>query len=174
MIRLKIIITLALLTISNFSFGQNNCGITVDTFKIFLDENLDSFVTALKSEHFQTFRDKKNIPATIKEQLDCLTDDKFSLANPKENYICCCTSSRKLPRRRLLFFSLSNNTFLMTYLTGGVGVSTTILLAKIQNDKISDIWTGYGFPEFKSKEEVIKYINSKRKVQFELHSDVSL
>ena len=174
MTRLKVIITITLFIITNFTFGQNNCGITIDTTKIFLDENLDSFIIALKSEHFQTFNDKRNIPASIKEQLDCLTDDKFSLANPKEEYMCCCTSSRKSPRRQLLFFSLSNNTLLMTYLTGGVGVSTTILLAKIQNNKIIDIWTGYGFPEFKSKEQVIKYINSKRKVQFELHGNVSL
>jgi hypothetical protein len=160
---------LILLTIAFSSFGQNNCGITVDTTKILLDENLDSFVTSLKSEQFQTFRDKKNIPSFIKVQLDCLTKDKFSLANPGENYICCCTSSQELPRRQLLFFSLNKDVFLITYLTGGIGVSTTILLAKLKDDKIVDIWTGYGFPKFKSKEEVIKHITAKRKLELGLH-----
>ena len=169
-----IIAFLILLAATNYTFGQNSCGIQIDTVKILLDENLDSFVTSLKSEHFQTFNDKKNIPAIIKEQLDCLTKDQFSLANPKEDYRCCCTSSQKLPRRQLLFFSLSKKTLLMTYLTGGIGVSTTILLARLQDNKIIDIWTGYGFPEFKSKEEVVRHINKKRKIQLGLHGYVSL
>jgi len=139
------------------------------------DENLDNFITALKSEHFQTFRDKQNIPTFIKEQLDCLTKDKFSLANPNEEYRCCCTSSLELPARQLQFLSLSDNTLLMTYLTGGWGVSTSIILAKIKDKKIIDIWTGYGFPKFKSKEEVIKHINNKRNVELGLHgNNVSL
>ena len=169
-----IIVFLILLAATNYTFGQNPCGIQIDTVKILLDENLDSFLTSLKSERFQTFNDKKNIPAIIKEQLDCLTKDQFSLANPKEEYRCCCTSSQKLPKRQLLFFSLSANTLLMTYLTGGDGVSTTILLARLQDEKIIDIWTGYGFPKFRSKRKVIKYINSKRNIELGLHTYVSV
>jgi len=106
-----IIIIIFALSICTFSsFGQNKYRLPVDTIRILLDENLDSFVAALKSEHFQTFKDKKNIPSFIKEQLDCLTKDKFSLANPKEEYRCCCTSSQESPVRQLLFFSLSENT----------------------------------------------------------------
>ncbi|UEG50350.1 hypothetical protein LK994_02530 [Ferruginibacter lapsinanis] len=154
------------------SFGQNDCGITVDTTKIFLDENLDSFLSDLQLQTFQTFTNKKQIPQAIKQQLDCLTKDSFSIANPNEEYRCCCTSSKKLPRRKLLFFSQSKDIFLITYLTGGLGESTTILLLKLQGDKIIDIWTGYGFPEFKSKNEVIKHIEKKRKSEFGLHSNL--
>ena len=162
------------LSLSYNSFGQNNCGITVDTTKIFLDENLDGFVSDLQSQGFQTFTDKKQIPQFIQQQLSCLTNDKFSIANPNEDYRCCCTSSQKLPRRKLLFFSKSKDIFLITYVTGGVGVSTTILMFKLQGDKIIDFWTGYGFPEFKSKDEVIKHIKKKRKTQFGLHVNLSI
>ena len=162
------------LTLSFNSFGQNICSITVDTTKIFLDKNLDSFLSDLQSQTFQTFTDKKQIPQSIKQQLNCLTKDKFSLANPDEQYRCCCTSSQKLPGRKLLFFSKSKDVFLITYLTGGIGVSTTILLLKLQGDKIIDIWTGYGFPEFKSKNEVIKHIKEKRKTEFGLHGSLSI
>jgi len=162
------------LTLSNNLFGQNNCGISVDTTKIFLDTNLDGFLSDLQSQTFQTFTDKKQIPQSIRQQLNCLTRDKFSIANPNEEYRCCCTSSQKLPRRKLLFFSQSKDIFLITYLTGGVGVSTTILLLKLQGDKIIDIWTGYGFPEFKSKDEVIKHIKQKRKSEFGLHGSLSI
>jgi Fe-S cluster assembly iron-binding protein IscA len=159
------------LTLPFNSVGQNNCGITVDTSKILLDENLDSFLSYLQTESFQTYSDKKKLPVFIKQQLNCLTKDKFSLANPNEKYRCCCTSSDKLPRRKLLFFSTSQDVFLITYLTGGIGVSTNILMFKFQGDKIIDLWTGYGFPEFKSKEEVIKHIKQNRKKEFGLHSN---
>ncbi|CAN5701613.1 hypothetical protein BH11BAC3_BH11BAC3_36450 [soil metagenome] len=162
------------LTLPSITLGQNNCGITVDTTKIFLDKNLDGFISDLQSQSFQTFSDKKQIPQSIKQQLDCLTKDKFSIANPNEGYRCCCTSSQKLPQRKLLFFSQSKDIFLIIYLTGGVGVSTTILLLKLEGDKIIDIWTGYGFPEFKSKDEVIKHIKEKRKTEFGLHSNLSI
>lgn len=162
------------LILSYNSFGQNICGITVDTTKIFLDENLNSFLSDLQSESFQTYTDKKQIPLLIRQQLNCLTNDKFSIANPAEEYQCCCTSSQELPRRKLLFFSKSKNIFLITYLTGGVGVSTTILMFKLQGDKIIDLWTGYGFSEFKSKDEVIKHIKKKRKTKFGLHANLSI
>lgn len=162
------------LTLSNSLFGQNDCGITIDTTKIFLDKNLDSFLSGLQSQAFQTFTDKKQIPQSIRQQLNCLTKDNFSIANPNEEYRCCCTSPQELSRRKLLFFSQSKDIFLITYLTGGDGVSTTILLLKLQGNKIIDIWTGYGFSEFKSKEEVIKHIKQKRKSEFGLHSNLSI
>ncbi|MDB5276127.1 MAG: hypothetical protein JWR61_1082 [Ferruginibacter sp.] len=171
MTKINYFILLLFLTLSYNSFGQNNCGVTVDTIKILLDENLDTFLSDLQSESFQSYTDKKKLPAFIKQQLDCLTKDKFSLANPNEDYRCCCTSSGKLPSRKLLFFSTSKDIFLITYLTGGIGISTSILMFKFQGDRIIDLWTGYGFPEFKSKDDVIKHIKLKRKKEFGLHSN---
>ena len=170
----KYFIILFFLSLTFNSFGQNKCGINVDTSKIFLDENLDTFLFDLQTGNFQTFADKSKIPKIIKQQLNCLTEDKFSIANPNEEYRCCCTSSQKLPERKLLFFSTSKDIFLITYLTGGIGVSTTILMFKLQGDKIIDLWTGYGFPEFKSKDQVVKYIKQKRKLKYGLHSNLSI
>ena len=174
MTKAKITVILALLAITNSSFVQNYCDITVDTLKILLDENLDSFVTSLESEHFLTFKDKKSIPTAIKEQLGCLTKDEFSLANPKEDYICCCTSSQKLPRRQLLFFLLEQKNLADDLPDWRVWRFDYSSLARLQGDKIIDIWTGYGFPKFKSKEEVVKHINNNRKIQLGLHGYVSL
>jgi hypothetical protein len=160
--------------LSSCSFAQNNCGITVDTMKIYLDENLADFISDLQTQKFKTSRDKNQIPGTIKQYLNCLTNDSFSIANPNEEYRCCCTSSEKLPRRKLLFFSENKGMFLFTYLTGGVGVSTKILMLKVQDDKVIDLWIGYSFTELKSKDQVVKYINEKRKVKFGLHGDIAL
>jgi len=170
---IKNLIIFFVLALSNSLFGQNSCGITVDTMKIYLDENLDGFLSDLQTQNFETSRDRSQIPNKIKEYLNCLTKDNFSIANPNEEYRCCCTSSNKLPRRKLLFFSQSKDVFLITYLTGGIGVSTTIVMFKLQDNKVIDLWTGYGFPEFKSKDEIVKHIKKKRKVEFGLHGDIS-
>ena len=61
-------------------------------------------------------------------------------------------------------FSESRGMFLITYLTGGVGVSTKILMLKLQDDKVIDLWSGYSFSEFKSKGQVVKYIKKKNSV----------
>ena len=174
MTKTKYFIALLFLTLTLNSFGQNICGIYVDTNKIFFDENLDMFLSKLNTETFQTFKDKKQLPQFLKLQLNCLTKDSFSIANPNEDYRCCCTSSQKLPKRKLLFFSTSKDILLMTYLTGGVGVSTTILMLKFKDDKIIDIWTGYGFPEFKTRKQVLRHINIKRKKEFGLHSNIDI
>lgn len=174
MVAVKYFIITLFLTLSNYSFAQNNCGITVDTMKIYLDENLDGFISDLQTQKFKTSREKSQIPNTVKQYLSCLTQDSFSLANPNEEYRCCCGSSQKLPKRKLLFFSESKGMILITYLTGGIGVSTKILMLKLQDDKVIDLWTGYSFSEFKSKDQVVKYIKEKRKIQFGLHGDIAL
>ena len=170
----KYFIFFIFLALTNNLLGQNNCGIPIDTVKIYLDENLDSFLSDFQTGNFKTSTDKNEIPKFIKQQLDCLSMDEFSIANPNEDYRCCCTSSQKLPIRKLLFFSVSKDVFLITYLTGGVGESTTILMFKLKSDKIIDLWAGYGFSKFKSKDEVIRYISKKRKTQFGLHGDLSI
>ncbi|WP_046367575.1 hypothetical protein [Flavihumibacter petaseus] len=162
------------LAFSYSSFGQNSCGIAVDTNRIFLDKGLDGFLSILQSQAFETFKDKQQIPPFIRQQLNCLTNDKFSIANYNEDYRCCCTSSQELPRRKLLFFLASKDIFLIAYLTGGAGVSTTILMFRLQNEKVIDLWTGYGFQKFKSKDDVIKHIKLKRKTQFGLHANLSI
>ena len=166
----KYFIGLIFLTLNLNSVGQNTCGISVDTTRILSDENLGAFISDLKQDSFQTFIDKRQLPNFIKQQLHCLTKDKFSIANPNEEYRCCCTSSHKLPKRKLLFFSTSKDVLLITYLTGGNGVSTTILILKFKADKVIDIWTGYGFAQFKSKAEVIHHLETKRKKASGLHS----
>jgi hypothetical protein len=168
--KLNYLIVIFFLTLTFKSFGQNACGISVDTTKILMDVNLDAFVSSLRTGNLQTFKDIRKLPSFIKQQLDCLTKDNFSIANPNEEYRCCCTSSQKLPKRKLLFFSTSNDMLLITYLTGGVGTSTTILLLKFKDKKVVDVWTGYGFPEFKTKEEVIEHIEAKKKKEFGLHT----
>jgi hypothetical protein len=167
MINIKNIIVLLSLFIQYSALGQNTCGISIDTPTILSNKDLSSLINDLQIGGFRTCKDKSQIPNVIRTQLNCLTKDTFRIANPNESYRCCCTSPQELPGRKLLFFSMSKDFFLITYLTGGMGVSTTILIFKLQNDKIIDLWRGVGFAEFKSKDEVVKFMKEPRNLDLE-------
>jgi hypothetical protein len=135
--------------------------------------NLDKFLSRISSEHFKVYNNKTAISAFIDEQLHSLTGG-FSIANPGEEFQCCCTSPRTLPKRKLDFLAVSNDVFVMTYLTGGVGEEEHILLIKFKDNKIIDLWCGSSFPSLHSLREIEKYISKRRKKPSDLHPNFYL
>jgi len=138
-------------------FGQHGGSFKIDSARIYLDENLDGFLSDLKLGKFVESNEIGSIPVGIKKQLDSLAGD-FSIASPNADYRCCCTSSRKLPLRKLGYLSKSNHLLVMTYLTGGVGVSTHILLIRFNGDMIRDMWIADCLADLKSRGEIIRFI----------------
>ncbi|MDI9366613.1 MAG: hypothetical protein QM541_16775 [Flavobacterium sp.] len=165
------IILFGLLFLPFFSFGQNNCSFKIDTTKILTKENLRKFATKLKNDTFQSFTDINEIPTFIKKQLNCLTNG-FSIANPNEDYRCCCTSPRHLPNRKLIFVGKSKNVLAMTYLTGGFGVSTHLLLIQFENNKIIDLWTGYCPSYLTNLAEILNHIEERNKKKSDFDSNI--
>jgi hypothetical protein len=154
-------------------YAQKRNHFKLDSARILLDKNLDSFLSDLKSGKFVDSNEIGAIPNGIKKQLSTLAGD-FSIANPNEEYQSGCTSSRKLPRRKLVYLSKSEHLLVMTYLTGGVGVSTHILFIRFNGDTIVDMWLADCLADLTSKEEIIRYINKHRKVPGDLHPNLSL
>lgn len=163
MTNIKYTILSIFIFIQLISSGQNNCDLSVDSVEMISKQQLNNLTTNLEAQHFETYKNKKLIPAGIKHQLICLTEDSFSIANPNESYRCCCASPKELPARKLLFFAKSKNYFLICYLTGGIGVSTTIQIFKQENEKFVDAWNGYVFNRFQSPSEVISYMKLVKK-----------
>ncbi len=157
---IKYLILLIALVTNSKSFGQNGCNFHTDSFDLLTNKDFNALIANLETQNFQTSKDKKQISSVIKNQLICLTEDSFSLANPGEAYRCCCTSSKELPRRKLLLFLKNKDFFLIAYLTGGMGVSTTVEIFKLQNESFVDSWLGTSFNDFKSHSEIIKYMKS--------------
>src|SRR5450432_4089593 len=129
-------------TMATSVYSQLAGKFTLDSLTIYTNENLDSLTSKLKSVDLKIYNDKSKIPPEVKEQLDILTKDNFSIANKNEQYRCCCTSPRTLPTRQLQFLAVSKEFLAMTYLTGGVGESTHILLISFYKSAITDLWTG--------------------------------
>ena len=158
------------LIISHAAIGQKQRNCIIDTNRILLNLDLDSFIHKLNEEPFTVFNGKENIPKFVMNRLNCLTGG-FSLANPEQEYQCCCTSSQKLPRRKLLYLAKSRNTLVMTYLTGGYGVSVRLLLIQFSGQRIERIWSGFAFTELKSNNEIISYIKENRHKKWGLNTN---
>ena len=168
---LKRVFIFFLLTLPFCVTAQKSCDFKIDTSKILLNENLDKFISKLQTEKFTVYNNKNEIPKSVKKSLDCLTK-KFSIANPNQEYACCCTSSAKLPRRKLLFLSKSEDILVMTYLTGGFGVSTHLVFIQFDNDKIIDLWAGHGSESLKSNKEIEQFIKELRNKEWGLNTNI--
>ncbi len=163
--------TLVLVFVTIFSVvGQKNCNCVVDTNRILLNLDLDYFLSGLKSDIHSTPQ-KDSIPKFIMDQLDCLTHG-FSLANSNQDYQCCCTSSRDLPKRKLLYLAESKDMFVMTYLTGGIGVETHLLLIKFSAGRIEKLWTGFGDHNLRSPKMIASFIKKYRYKEWGLHTNM--
>jgi hypothetical protein len=158
------------LTISSSTIGQKNCAYKIDTSKILLNENLDSFLTKLKDNTFQISKDKKDIPLFIKQQLECLAHN-FSIANPNEQYNSTDVFTEGLPSRQLLFLGTSEDVFAMTYLLGGFGTSAHIIFIKFKDDQIVDLWAGVSQQDLKSIHQILIYIKQHRDKHWGLNTN---
>jgi hypothetical protein len=167
-------LSVGLLVLSSMSLlGQSTKMYEMDSVKIYFNQNLNSFLSCINHDYFQTYNNKNSIPPFITEQLDYFAGG-FSLANPKEQYQCCCTSPMTLPRRKLDFLSISNNVFVMTYLTGGIAVEEHILLIKFERKRIVDIWYGLADYSLHSLRDIAKYVSRRKKNPQDLHMNLDL
>ena len=154
MVYLKTVIFVVLFSSQVFTLlGQNNCIFKIDTLNIQTNQNLDNFLYKLRFDPFEYSTKKNNMPLFIKEALNCLTNDTFSLANPNEDFRCCCTSSQSLPKRQLIFSAKSKNVFALVYLTGGILEQTHILLINYFDNVISDMWLSIASKPLKNLKE---------------------
>jgi hypothetical protein len=165
------LITFGLLLFPIISIGQKSNSFAIDTAKILTNENLDNFVQCLRTDTFQIFGDKDAIPKYVKKQLDRLTKG-FSIANPNQDWQCCCTSPRRLPERQLNFLAKSKDVLVLTYKTGGWGISTHLLMIRFDNDKILDLWSGYCWTDITKVDEIVSYIDETRKSNRELNTNI--
>ena len=56
----------------------------------------------------------------------------------------------------------------MTYLTGGVGECTHVLLFWFEHNTIKDFWTGVSLRDIQNKQQVVRFIENAKKKEFNL------
>ena len=144
--------------------AQTNCSFQIDTNRILTNQNLDQFLSLLKTDSLRITFNKDDIPEFIKAELDCLTHN-FRIANPKERYNATDVIDKDLPGRQLIFLGLGKNLFLMQYYIGGIGKSTNLLLVKFNSEQILEIWKGFGLDDTKNIKDIPNFLETGRKRQ---------
>jgi hypothetical protein len=159
---MRTIFSLLLVFTSTFISAQKKCNYKIDSAAILKNTNLQGFIDSLQVLEISTKNDKKHIPKGVQKALNCWAG-KFSIANPVEPFQATdvVLVGKKLPWRRIIYLGTSNNYLIMSYQHGGPALFFRILLVKFENDKIIDIWTGYG-AELRTKSEILRYLNSQK------------
>jgi len=129
--------------------NDNDCNISINKKSIRFNSNLDVFLKSLGNDSFSVSADRNQIPKYIIGKLYCLID---TLANKDEEWSSGCMQFEGIPKRQLLFHAINmqQNTFVIVYKKGGVGVSTFIIMMKLTNKgvlineqkNVEDIWIG--------------------------------
>jgi len=157
-------------TIKGLTIKDNS--VKIDTFVILTHQNLEPLLAEIEKTDLKTYRQIRDIPVFLVDFLKIITKDSFSIANPNEDWLFGCDVSDDLPTRQLIYFGLADNIALLTYLTGGIGVSEHILIIKFSSEKITDFWCGNVMANLTNKEEILEYIKENRDKKWGLGTNI--
>jgi hypothetical protein len=68
------------------------------------------------------------------------------------------TKPVNLPRRSLQHLSISDDLVLMTYLSGGIGVSDHLIIIEYNDSLVTDFWHCNTLSSLKTEEDIIRFL----------------
>lgn len=71
-----------------------------------------------------------------------------------------------------MFLAKSQNVLVMTYKTGGIGVSFHMLFIKFDKANILDLWVGHGSPSFENVKDIVEYVDYSRLNNIRLNTNI--
>jgi hypothetical protein len=154
------------------SLTKVNGSYKLDTFAILTHRNLEPLLEELEKAEAKTYEEVKDIPIFISGFLKNLTGDGFSMADKGEDWQSGCVRIKKLPDRQLIYFDLADNIAILTYFTGGIGVSEHILIIKFTGKEITDFWCGNVLEDLTTKEQTLKYIRENKNKEWGLGTNI--
>lgn len=147
--------------------------LSIDQMVILKNKNLDFFIHDLQKSTLKLIYKRDGIPTFIKSFLESYSGNKFTIANPGENWNCCDDNhDDNRPNRQLICQGNDGHLFLISYLTGGIGEINHLVLIQYQNDKIIDFWTGTLWKNLKKKDEIIHYLITNKKKHWGLNTNM--
>ena len=145
--------------ISSIKQIGNSGSLSVNQSLILQDKNLGAFIADLKKSSILLRKSVKGIPSVVKDFLVSFTTDEFSIADPGKEWNCCDGGwDDDLPNRELINVGSDGHLFMITYLTGGIGVGEHIILIAYNKKRVLDFWTGDISERLERKNEIIEYL----------------
>ena len=171
------IIFIIILTFCFFMYGKSKSYneeniFKLDTIGILTNKNLDSLILCLENAELKESKNVADIPIFIRETLNKLRFNNFSIANPEEDWQSTdVVFDKNLPDRQLIYLGVGENITLMAYYMGGFGITRRVLIIKHENEKITDFWCGR-CTNPKSKEDIIEFIKNNKDKHWGLNTNM--
>jgi hypothetical protein len=130
--------------------------------RIISNQDLYQIIQTLKTEKFQVYNQKHQIPHSIKNALSNWQGEKIRFASKGKAFRRgCIISKENLPTRQIITILKSKKHFVMTYNHGGIGLHKHFLFSKIRKGEIVEsIWIGHVVGDVATKEEIIQALES--------------
>lgn len=161
----RTLLLFAFFVLSHPAQAQTDCNIKINPERIRFNTALDFFIKRLKTDSFRVSEDKRQIPAFLKETIDCYLD---TLANPDEEWAATCTHREGLPLHQLLFHAINaqEDVFVIAYWTGGIGTYITVVLMQLSErgiiingqKNVTEFWSTRGFFKERSITALLPYL----------------
>lgn len=140
--------------------------ITIDPKIIATNKNLRYFIADIKKASIKLSPKANTIPAVIKSFLTSYSKTGFALADAGSDWNCCCDRDNSLPDRQVICQGTDGHLFMISYLTGGIGVVSRLILVKYNGDRIIDFWMANTTKALKNKNSIIDYLTTSKNEHF--------
>ncbi|NCD71623.1 hypothetical protein [Mucilaginibacter agri] len=146
------------------SIKYSNGEMSVNLETIAANKNLGALKDNLVQTKLIPFYKANQIPDFIKSFIEQLSGSKFTIANSGEDWQCCdAVIDESLPERLLIYGGKSDKYYLLTYLTGGVGEVTHILIIKYNQKLITNFYTCTTPKKLDNKNSILEYLTTIEK-----------
>jgi hypothetical protein len=159
----------------------------LDTGVLLNNDNLPRLLKKLKHSKSTEYSDVGKIPDVVQQFLEHISEG-LEIANPGEDWQHGCvvpvefdedhpttmdtvltdsgiqilytfsTKPVNLPRRSLQHLSISDDLVLMTYLSGGMGVSDHLIIIEYNDSLVTDFWHCNTLSSLKTEEDIIRFL----------------
>lgn len=130
----------------------------LDTMAIVANERLDTLLNLAEHRSLVSFTSAQALPPVVAGffQARGSADRPFVMADvgapfAKTDAILDPT----LPRRQLVYLGVSPDFVLLSYYSGGIGLSQSVVIFQLQGQRIKDLWHGYMGGDPKTKAELL-------------------
>lgn len=144
----------------------------IDTVSILTNENLDKLISKAERADLKRFSEFESAPGFIKTFLDSIVGEKFSIADPGEDWQATDVALEDLPDRQLVYLGVGQEITVLAFNKGGSGMSERILIFNSDNSCIKDFWCGGVMAELTDKNQILNHLKENIHKQWGLNTNI--
>jgi hypothetical protein len=136
----------------------------LDTLAIVSNQRLDTLLSLAEQRALVSHSSTQALPPVVAGffQTRGSADRPFILADVGAPFEATdVILDERLPSRQLVYLGVSPDLVLLSYYSGGVGLSQSVVIFRLQGHTIQDLWHGYVGGNPKTKAELLQQVRRK-------------